>query len=604
MNERNCLILTQYRTSSNYNDFIGKYYHFPANSAKSYLAQFEKLPLEFIYYEPERHGDGQFFGYGAIKKPPFKDKREEGYFFVEIEDYKNFATPVFYKNAEGVILEKIHNKTYYNANNAVRRATPQFIDEVCLDGGVLLNFKADAHLVQVLGEQLIASERVGILELVKNAFDAGASYCNVLVEKIPNLPEISKSLNNFNDYQGPVIVVEDNGSGMTKDQIELGWLRPASTIKTNVKQRLKTERDKAVKNGQLETFENFVNLLKKEHKGRIPLGEKGVGRFATHRLGKKLILKSKIAENDYEYILKINWDDFNSEGGVAKDLDSVAISLSRQPLSRDYGEKNSGTQLIIYGGRDGLELTENEIREINNTILKLNSPNPNPSKKVQEFIASFECLQVKNLNVNLPHDRGDQVFRITGIVDSNGIFEYDYFFTPPYSDRIPLNGFERPNEKIDIRKLNKDYFFKEIDGRKLWKKPSCGAFYIHLDVWYRDTPWIDKSNILLKYLSDYGGLSIFRDGINVYPAEWGAKYDWLGLRQRQISQAKRISYYHMIGNVEIEQSNNIDLIDQTNREGMIINSALIAETKNYWIIRFVQLPMDIIYLHIRKICPC
>jgi hypothetical protein len=575
MIKRNCLILTQYRKTSDYNDFIGKYYHFPANPNKNYLAQFDNLPLEFVYYEPERRGEGKFFGYGIIKNPPFEDKREAGFYFVEIEEYKKFSKPVYFKNDEGIILEKILNTEYYNSNNAVRKANPQFIDEICLDGGILLNFKADAHLVQVLGEQLIASERVGILELVKNAFDAGASYCKVRVEKVPNLQPVAESLYEFNDFEGPVIVIEDDGAGMNKEQIESGWLRPASTLKTSVKQRLKAERESAIKKGQLKVFDNFVELLKKEHKGRIPLGEKGVGRFATHRLGKRLILKSKTVENNYEYILKINWDDFNSEGGIAKDLDSVGISLSRQPLSRDYGEKNSGTQLIIYGGREGLELTEDEIIEINNTVLKLNSPNPNPSSRKQDFKASFECVQVKNLNANPPFVREDSVFRITGIVDKNGIFEYDYYFTPPYSDRIPLNGFERKNEKVDIKKHNKAYFLKEIEGRKLWKIPTCGAFYIHIDVWYRDSPWIDKSDSFLDYLKDYGGLSIFRDGINVYPAEWGAKYDWLGLRQRQISQAKRISYYHMIGNVEIEQSNNIDLIDQTNREGMIINSAFL-----------------------------
>ncbi|THD32437.1 MAG: sensor histidine kinase [Flavobacterium johnsoniae] len=571
---RNCLILTQYRDGDTYNDFIGKFYHFPANDNKSYLSQFDQLPIEFVYYEPTK-GKGEFYGYGRITKPPFEDKREAGHYFIEIDEYKPFSNPVSYKDEDGNIREQLYSPETYNAQNAVRKTTSKFIDEICLDGGILLNFKADAHLVQVLGEQLIASERVGILELVKNAFDAGASYCNVTIEQVPNLIDVSESLYRFNDFNGPVVVIEDDGNGMTREQIEKGWLRPASTLKTNVKQRLKAEREKAASRGQLETFESFVELLKKEHKGRIPLGEKGVGRFATHRLGKHLILKTKIVENDYEYILKINWDDFNSEGGIPKDLDSIGVSLSRQAISRDYGERGSGTQLIIYGGREGLELTEEEIKEINNTILKLNSPNPNPSNPRQEFHASFTCVQVKHLDSQLPFERNDQVFRIYGIVDEDGIFEYNYCFTPPYNDRIPLNGFERENEKADLKKLNTDYFLKEIDGRRLWKKPKCGAFYIHLDVWYRDTPWIEKSDKFLDYLKDYGGLSIYRDGINVYPAEWGAKYDWLGLRQRQISQAKRISYYHMIGNIEIEQSNNIELIDQTNREGMIINSAFL-----------------------------
>lgn len=577
MEARNCLILTQYRNDSDYNDFIGKYYHFPATDKKNYLNQFSSLPIEVVYYEPDKKGDGVFYGYGKITKPPFLDKKTPDHYFVEISDFKLFSKPVLFKDEKGEILEKTHNTEFYNYNNAVRKIQPQFLDELCLDGGILLNFKADAHLVQVLGEQLIASERVGILELVKNAIDAGATYCNVKVEKVPNLPVLSETLNEFNEYEGPVIIIEDDGSGMTKEQIEMGWLRPASTLKTNVKERLKKEREKAIRENKLDVFEKYLQLVKEENKGRIPLGEKGVGRFASHRLGRNLIIKTKVKENNYEYILKINWDDFNILDGSHKNLDDVKVVLTRQAPSRDYGEKNSGTQLIIYGGREGFELTENEIREINSTIQKLNTPNPNPAAKNQSFKVTFSCLQVKGLsNTPIYNSREDQVFRIYGIVDADGEFEYDYFFTPPYNDKIPLNGFESTNQKIDIRKHNKKYFLKEIDGRRLWKKPTCGSFYIHIDIWYRDRPWVEKSDDdFLKHLKEYGGISIYRDGINVYPAEWGAKYDWLELRQRQISQARRISYYHMLGNVEIEQSNNISLIDQTNREGMIINSAFL-----------------------------
>lgn len=591
MIDRKCLILTQYRNDGQYNDFIGKFYHFPATAKKNYLKQFDKLPIEIIYYEPAKKGAGEFYGYGKITKEPFQDKREPDHYFVEITEYRPFSKPVSFKNEQGEVLEKLYNTEFYNYNNAVRKITPKFLDELCLDGGIILNFKADAHLVQVLGEQLIASERVGILELVKNAFDAGASYCNVTIEKVPGLTEIPENLYQFNEFDGPVIVIEDDGYGMTKEQIELGWLRPASTIKTNIKQRLKAEKEIAIKKGQLETFKSFVKLLRVEHKGRIPLGEKGVGRFATHRLGSKLILKTKIAENDYEYILKINWDDFISQNDLPMDLDSVALTLTRQAISRDYGSRNSGTQLIIYGGREGLELTEDEINEINNTILKLNSPNPPPSVKIQAFKVTFNCLQVKYLSEKSSFNRDDQVFSISGIVDEKGMFEYDYFFNPPYNDKIPLKGFERRNETVDIKKHNKDYFLKTIDNRRLWKIPTCGSFYIHIDIWYRARPWADNLDKDFKdYLEEYGGLSIYRDGINVYPAEWGAKYDWLNLRQDQISQAKRISYYHMIGNVEIEQSNNIELIDKTNREGMIQNTAfydLAALTRA--VVKYVEL---------------
>lgn len=574
MEERNSLILTQYRKDSDYNDFIGKYYHFPATDKKNYLNQFASLPIEVVYYEPDKKGDGVFYGYGKITKPPFVDKKTPDHYFVEISDFKLFSKPVSFKDDKGEILEKTHNTEFYNYNNAVRKVRPKFLDELCLDGGILLNFKADAHLVQVLGEQLIASERVGILELVKNSIDAGASYCNVKIEKVPNLPEIPETLYGFNEFEGPVIIIEDDGSGMTKEQIEMGWLRPASTLKTNVKERLKREREKAIREDKLETFENYLKIIKAENKGRIPLGEKGVGRFASHRLGKKLIIKTKIEENNYEYVLKIDWDDFNLLDGAHKDLDDVKVTLTRQAPSRDYGVKESGTQLIIFGGREGFELTENEIKEINRTILKLNSPNPNPNSKTPAFKASFFCQQVKTLDEEFTYKKYDPVFRIYGIVDEWGNFDYEYSFEPPYN--VPLASFDRKDQKIDLKTIDKNHWFKIENERKLWRKPACGSFYIHIDVWYRDKPWIgntDDEKEFKRYLEDYGGLSIYRDGINVFSAENGTETDWLGLRQRQIKQSYRMSYYHMMGNIEIDQSTNIDLIDKTNREGMIKNRA-------------------------------
>ena len=369
-----------------------------------------------------------------------------------------------------------------------------------------------------------------------------------------------------------MIVVEDDGSGMTKEQIELGWLRPASTIKTNVKERLRTEKEKAIREGKLGTFNKLLKTLKTENKGRIPLGEKGVGRFAAHRLGRSLIIKTKIAANDYEYVLKINWDDFNATDAAPKDLEAVPIVLTRQSPSRDYGAPNSGTQLIIYGGREGFELTKGEIRAINKTILELNSPNPNPVTKRRAFRASFACPQEKDLKQERPSF--DPVFRLYGLVDENGVLDYDYHFDPP--NNIPLSPFNQKRKKRDLKTWESRKWSTKVNGQDVWRKPACGEFYIHLDVWIRDNPWLGNSldeKEFKAYLREYGGISLYRDQINIFPAEWGAETDWLGLRQRQIQQARRISYYHMIGNVEIDQLKNVDLVDKTNREGLIHNQA-------------------------------
>ncbi len=159
-------------------------------------------------------------------------------------------------------------------------------------------------------------------------------------------------------------------------------------------------------------------------------------------------------------------------------------------------------------------------------------------------------------------------------MDEWGNFEYDYFFDPPYN--IPLVSFEHKNKQIDLKTIESGPWFRLEQGRKLWRKPACGPFYVHIDVWYRNTPWIGNSpedKEFKEYLNRYGGISIYRDGINVHSTELGTETDWLGLRQRQVKQAYRMSYYHMMGNVEIEQSSNFDLVDKTNREGLIKNRA-------------------------------
>jgi len=560
------LVLDQYRKASEYNDFIGKFYHFP----KKYLNFFSE-ESEFIYFEPKGSGKGEgvYYGCGKIKKKPFADKREADKYFVEIEDYKEFKTAV---------PGPKEPQEYYNSQNAVRNSTKETLEEISLDGGVILNFTADSHLVEILGEQLIGSEKVGVLELIKNAYDAHASYCKVVIEKVPTLQQIDNVLYSFSEFDGPVIVIEDDGDGMDWHAIEQGWLRPASRIKTDVKTKIKEEREKAIESGKLGVFDSLLKELKKAHKGRIPLGEKGVGRFATQRLGAKLLLKSKIKDRDYEYVLEIDWSEFLPKNGKSMNLDEIGISLKKQPPSRDYGVRNSGTQLIIYGGKEGFEWDQKSVEDLNTAILKLNAPNLNiikqeSNKKNQDIYDDFEaflsCPQLPELAKNTPDHDINPVFEFSGLVNDDGILDYELKFTPPFSVPMPQEIFKDTN--YDLKSSEIAYW----KIREQIRKPDCGLFYLHLKVWYRGKPWIDGPNAknLMEYLDDFGGITIYRDGINVFPAEKGKESDWLGLSREQIKQSYRMSYYHMIGALELDQTKNFDLTDKTNREGMIENQA-------------------------------
>jgi len=579
MEERNCLILTQYRKNSDYNDFIGKYYHFPATDKKNYLNQFSSLPIEVVYYEPDKKGDGVFYGYGKITKPPFVDKKTPDHYFVEISDFKLFSKPVSFKDTTGEILEKTHNTEFYNYNNAVRKVKPQFLDELCLDGGIILNFKADAHLVQVLGEQLIASERVGILELIKNAFDAGASNCKVRIENIPGIQQVEQiEESQFKDLTGPVIIIEDNGKGMSRDVIENGWLRPASRLKTNVKDEIRKQREDALTKGNIGAFNRWLKTYKAANKGRLPLGEKGVGRFATHRLGRQLILKTKIKENPYEFILKINWDDFDATSNDFVNLESVGITLTKDLPSRIYGIENAGTQLIIFGGREGFDISKKDVQDIYDSIQGLNSPFKNPFTKkdversITEFNVIFECPQLQSeLKTENIYDIAPPVFVFDAIVNHEGKMDYELKFNPPSSPDIPYPS-QTIKDTFDLRMCSKEEFKINDDD---YRKPASGAFFIHVDVWYRVSPWIETLNVkkARAWLDNYGGIALYRDFVNLFPAEWGASYDWLDLSKRHIQKGSSVSYYNMNGYVEVFQDSNIDIIDKTDRQGLLENKA-------------------------------
>ena len=85
-----------------------------------------------------------------------------------------------------------------------------------------LTFKPYARLLTMLGDQLIKNERVALVEIIKNAYDADASWVKVTFSGFGERFEIRP---------GSKIVIEDNGTGMTKAVLEEHWISPATPIK-------------------------------------------------------------------------------------------------------------------------------------------------------------------------------------------------------------------------------------------------------------------------------------------------------------------------------------------------------------------------------------
>lgn len=79
-----------------------------------------------------------------------------------------------------------------------------------------IKFRPYARLLTMLGDQLIKNERVALVELIKNSFDADANWVKVIFERFDA---------DFQANASSRIVIEDDGVGMSRDIIENHWAK-------------------------------------------------------------------------------------------------------------------------------------------------------------------------------------------------------------------------------------------------------------------------------------------------------------------------------------------------------------------------------------------
>lgn len=393
-------------------------------------------------------------------------------------------------------------------------------------------FKPKARLLLQLGDQLIRSESIAVLELIKNAYDACASKVTIQMKNVDNA-------------KSGEIIIEDDGWGMDYKVINDVWLQPGTTYKK-----------KQVEN------EDFISPC-----NRIPLGEKGIGRFGAHKLGEEITLISR-EEKSKEAYLYINWKDFDNDDM----LDEVPIDLKeRTPEVFKSGTK--GTKIIIKGLRNNW--TRGNIRELYRAINSLNSP----FEKLNAFKVTFKIDRQEWLEglLNFKDIEDNSLFSANVMLSGNEIKTLEYNFLPwPTMKELK----KRTHIERDIIMSHKVY--DEKQKKKIFKDIDLSLFKIG-DVKIKMLIFDFDTNILSlgvqdkKGLKDYlkmnGGMRVYREGVRVY--DYGEPgNDWLNLDIERVNlPTARISNNIVIGAIELSRLSSKDLIEKTNREGFIENEA-------------------------------
>ncbi len=409
-------------------------------------------------------------------------------------------------------------------------------------------FEPYARLMNIIGDQLITNKIVGVIEVVKNCYDADAENVQVRFFNVQN-----RGKDYLAENEKPYIEIEDDGDGMTLDIIQNVWLRPATPHKLDKKNK---------KN-------NITN------KGRIIQGEKGVGRFAIHKLGEKIEVFTK-AENNDEIKLVLDFTEFNPE----------KINLFNQPddfklLSEVKNEwfvqsppeeikKPKGTLIRIFNLREGWK--EEDFRQLRMATNKLLPPYDPNSKEFNIKIISDFNIDIYNDRAEIPKEGTvtfqDVIekahFKMKGEISEKGILKFEYECT------LTSRKIKREINLLDEESQRKFQYdlYSFIKYLSKTDKPSCGEFKFSLYS-YDLTDNLSITKIDKEFIRS-NFIYVYRDGVRVYP--FGEKeMDWLELdKLRSVVKAGRFpSYNDLLGFVYISQAENAILKDATNRQGMM-----------------------------------
>ena len=395
--------------------------------------------------------------------------------------------------------------------------------------GVESIFRPRARLLLQLGDQLIKNEGIALLELVKNSYDADSSAVKVVMKNVHN-PQMGK------------IVIKDNGIGMDLSIIKNVWMEPGSEYKTD----------------------QFRAREVSPRYKRLPIGEKGIGRFGVHKLGKEITLVSR-KSGKKEIYLKIDWTVF----GQSKYLNDIPVWINERQPEIFTGEK-TGTEITITNLQS--EWTRGMVREVFRALNSLNSPFNSPDHFEVDFNIDNPDL-LKGL-LSLKDIKEFALYRFHCTMAGREISKFHYEFTP-WATMKKLQGrtitendafivkakkmVDIDDDPIDLAKYNIGRI--EFEGLIYDRSPKILALGVQ-----------DKKG-LKDYLTSNGGIRVYRDGIRVY--DYGEPdNDWLNLDIRRVNvPGKRISNNIIISAINLAREDSTDLKEKTNREGFIENEA-------------------------------
>lgn len=451
-------------------------------------------------------------------------------------------------------------------------------------------FNFTARTVLQLGAELISSDAVALYELIKNSVDAKSvdgvdvdfqivivpselqsfvQEAKISKKSIPQLIDVlegklvhdapkhlvarfieivsgAKTLSQLFQLASEAyskcnkITVSDRGHGMTLDDLKTIYLTIGTTNRTDA----------------------ILSALDSGEDQPIYLGEKGVGRLSAMRLGRHLRVETATKSDNRINLLEIDWTKF--EEAYDKPADSIELKpVKGSPKAPGFV---SGTRIIITNLRSSW--TRKRLSDI-------------AIEQISRMTDPFSWVQRRRFQIRLSYN-GTPIEHTRVIAKEllskahatcNGSFEV-VDDTPTLSVEFNTSLYEGQawKETYDLTDLK---LMSGIDEARL---PS--TFLTSIGPFTFDFYWFNRQRLrayegvgdreaVRKLVKAWAGICLFRDGYRVLP--YGDEGDdWLGLDLEALgASGYKLNTKQLIGRVRIGRLRNPQLLDQTNRQGLV-----------------------------------
>ncbi|WLQ13083.1 sensor histidine kinase [Hahella aquimaris] len=398
-----------------------------------------------------------------------------------------------------------------------------------------LHFDVSTGLKRVLGRELITDDEVAIFELVKNSFDAGADTVQLY----------------FGDDN---IVIADNGSGMSYEDLTNKWLFVAYSSKRS---------DRPV--------DDFRNIASER---RHYAGSKGIGRFSSDRLGEEVVIQSRPrGKAKTVHHLTVDWELFEKD--AKEHFENVPVRYNEQSVFELPAELDEFKSTLKHGTSVTIQRlrrtwSRQRILELKASLAKLINPFGEETDGFGIYItapseeAEDERLIASHAEEVLPKDL------VNGQI---GNFIFATLQDKTTFIRVTINGDELCTALTDrgeviyrIAEPNPYQYLSSAGFR-------CEIYYLNQSAKVTFARRVGLPSV------QFGSVFLFRNGFRVYPIGEDGD-DWFGFsRRKQQGYARFLGTREVIGRVDVSGSDDDFQEVSSRNQGLIETPAVVQLQK-------------------------